>query len=65
MDNKMMHSLNTVATKVTTGTEKTNKVIGHFMDYCASNPNAVKLYRSYDMIRMIHSDDVYVVKPEV
>ena len=55
----MMHSLNTVATQVTLGIEKTNKAINHFMDYCASNPNAVKLYIACDRILMIHGDAAY------
>ena len=37
IDDTMMHPLNTVATQVTTGTEKTNKAINHFMNYYASN----------------------------
>ena len=34
------------------------------MDYCASNPDAVKLYRACDMILRIHSDAAYLVEPE-
>ena len=64
IDDTMMHPLNTVATQVTIGTEKINKAINHFMDYCASNPDAVKLYRACDMILMIHSDAAYLVEPE-
>ena len=59
-----MYPLDTVATHVTTGAEKMNKGIDHFMDYCASNPDTVKLYRACDMILMIHSDAVYLVEPE-
>ena len=34
------------------------------MDYCASNPNTVKLYRACDMILIIHSNNACLVKPE-
>ena len=63
----MIHLLNTVAIQEISYTEKMNKEINHFMNYCASNPNAVKPYRERDMILMIpmiHGDVAYLVKPE-
>ena len=60
----MMHALNTLATQVTTGTQRTNQAIQHFLNYCASNPEATKLYKASDMILKIHSDAAYLVEPE-
>ena len=60
-----MYPLGAVATQVIIDSEKTNKDTHHFIEYCTSNPNAVKLYRAYEMILMIHSDAAYLVEPEL
>ena len=60
----MMHALNTLATQVTSGTQRTNQAIQHFLNYCASNPKATKLYKASDMILKAHSDAAYLVEPE-
>lgn len=63
IDDTMMHALNTLATQVTSGTQRTNQTIQHFLDYCSSNPEATKLYKASDMILKIHSDAAYLVEP--
>ena len=35
-----------------------------FLNYCASNPEAEKLYKASDMILFIDSDAAYLVAPE-
>ena len=64
IDDTMMHSLNVLATRVSNGTLKTKGDMQHFLQYCKTNPNAVKLYRACDMILSIHSDAAYLVEPE-
>ena len=57
----MMHSLNDLAIQTHSGTQKTVQATTHFLDYCSTNPNATKLYRTSDMILNIHSDAAYLV----
>ena len=64
IDDTMMHSLNVLATRVSDGTEKTKGAMQHFLNYCHTNPIAIKLYRACDMILKIHSDAAYLVEPE-
>ena len=64
IDDTMMHPLNGLSTQVTTGTQKTIQATNHFLDYCATHSDAIKLYRASDMILMIHSDAAYLVEPE-
>ena len=44
IDDTMMHPLNNLATVVNDGTQVTVEVITYFLNYCASNQNATKLY---------------------
>ena len=64
IDDTMMHSLNDLATQTNDGTQMTAAAITHFLNYCASNPDAVTLYRASDMILTIHSDAAYLVAPK-
>ena len=64
IDDTMMHALNMLATQVTSGTQRTTQVIQHFLNYCASNQEATKLYKASDMILKVHSDAAYLIKPE-
>jgi hypothetical protein len=64
IDNTMMHSLNALATTVSYGTNKTKSAMKHFLDYCHTNPDAIKLYRACEMIVQNHSDAAYLVEPE-
>jgi hypothetical protein len=65
IDDTMMHSLNALATRVSNGsTDKTKSAMKNFLDYCHTNPDAIKLYRVCEMILQNHSDAAYLVEPE-
>jgi hypothetical protein len=36
----------------------------NFLDYCHTNPDAIKLYRACEMILQNHGDAAYLVEPE-
>ena len=57
----MLHALNDLATRVKDGTQKTVEALNHFLDYCATHPEAVVLYQASDMILHNHSDAAYLV----
>ena len=61
VDDTMIHPINIVVTKVIIVTEEKNN---HFMNYSASNPNAIKLYRTYGVILMTNGNFAYFVKRE-
>ena len=61
VDCTMLHALNDLATRVTDGTQTTMKALQHFLDYCATYPEATVLYRASDMILHNHSDAAYLV----
>ena len=61
VDCTMLHALNDLATRVKDGTQKTVKALNHFLDYCATHPEAVVLYRASDMVLHNHSDAAYLV----
>ena len=60
----MLYALNNLATRVNDGTQQTVKAIKHFLDYCATNPEATVLYQASDMILQNHSDAAYLVVTE-
>ena len=62
-DNTMCHALNVLSTQITCGTEKTLLAQQLFLNYCASNPEAEKLYKASDMILFVDSDAAYLVAP--
>ena len=43
------------------GTQETAKVLTHFLNYCATNPDAKTTSQASDMILHNHSDDAYLV----
>ena len=58
----MLHALNDLATRVKDGTQKIAESLNHFLDYCATHPEATTvLYRASDMILHNHSDAAYLV----
>ena len=61
IDDTMIHILNDLATSVNNDTQETMKAVTHFLNFCASNPDAEKLYRASDMILTIDGDAVYLV----
>ena len=60
----MLHTLNTLATAQTKGDEKTLLAMKHFLDYCATHPNATIRFQASDMILKIHSDASYLSETE-
>ncbi len=48
----------------TNGTQATVQALVHFLNYCATHPNAVLQYRASDMILHIHSDAAYLNETE-
>ena len=64
IDDTMMHALNNLATAVNDGTQATVEAITYFLNYCASNQNATKLYRASDMILTTNSNTAYLLTPK-
>ena len=44
VDCTMLHALNNLATRVKDRTQKTVEALNHFLDYCATHPEATVLY---------------------
>ena len=57
----MMHAINELCIAATEGTVATAKALTHFLNYCATNPEAEIIYRASDMILTIDSDAAYLV----
>ena len=61
VDCTMLHALNDLATRVKDGTQKTVKALNHFLDYCATHPEATVLYRTSNMMLHDHSDAAHLL----
>ena len=57
----MLHVMNDLATRVKDGTQKTVEALNHFLDYCATYPEATVLYRASDMMLHNNSDAAYII----
>ena len=64
VDNTMLHALNELCIAATKGNNATVKALDHFMNYCATHPDAEIIYRRSDMILQIDSDAAYLVAPK-
>jgi hypothetical protein len=51
VDPTMQHTLSILATQQTTGTQQTMTALLHFLNYCASHPDAKLRYKASDMNR--------------
>jgi hypothetical protein len=60
----MLYALNDLAAQTTKGTEKTMQALTHFLNYCASHPDAEIIFRASDMVLHNHSDAAYLVASE-
>ena len=60
----MTVALSTLAADQAHATEKTNKAIIQFLNYCATHPNAAITYKPSDMILHLHSDTSYLSEPK-
>ena len=45
----LLHALNELNIASSKATEQTQKDLGHFLNYCATNPEAQIIYRASDM----------------
>ena len=52
----MLHALHILAAKQTKGNNETMEAMEHFVDYCATHPNATVRIQASEMILKIHSD---------
>ena len=60
----MTVTLSYMESQQTTETErKLIKEVKHFLDYCATHPNAGIMYVGIDMILALHSDASYLLEP--
>ena len=59
-DLTMLHALNTLASAQSKGTEETKEAMTHFLNYCATHPDATVRFHASDMILKIHSDASYL-----
>jgi hypothetical protein len=64
IDGTMLHTLNDLATQITTRNQTTVEAIEHFLNYCATHPDAELIYRASDMVLMNNSNAAYLVAPE-
>ena len=60
----MAHALSTLASAQSSGTQKTREAMIHFLNYCATHPEATVRFRASDMILKIHSDASYLTESE-
>jgi hypothetical protein len=60
----MRHVLNEIAIASTNGTDATMAATKYFLDYAASNQDAVIRYQASDMILYVVSDAAYLVCPK-
>ena len=59
-DMTMLHTLNSLASSQSKGTEETKEAINHFLNYCATHSDATIRFQASDMILKIHSDASYL-----
>ena len=55
-DLTMLHALNSLASEQSKGTTETKEAMEHFLNYCATHPDATVRFHTSDMILKIHSD---------
>ena len=64
VDSTQLHALNELSIKATTATGQTQEAPTQFLNYCASNPDAIIIYRASDMILSCDSNAAYLVAPK-
>jgi hypothetical protein len=63
LDNTMLMALNSLASQQNKSTEQTAKEIVHFLNYCATHPEASILFSGSDMILYFYSDASFMSEP--
>ena len=56
MENKLLVGLSTIGAQKASATQRTSAAIDKMLDYCATYPADVILYRSSNMVLCAHSD---------
>ncbi len=64
VDMTVLMALSLIASEQTKGTERTLEKAYQVLDYLATHPNAVVRFCTSDMVMNIHSDALYLSKPE-
>ena len=64
MEFTILPALNTLSEQQSNPTKNTEDSITQFLDYAATNPSAIILYKSSDMILHIDSDASYLSEPQ-
>jgi hypothetical protein len=64
VDSPMLVPLSALASEQSKPTEATMKKCKQFLDYAASQPDAIITYRASDMVLAIHSDASYLSEPK-
>ena len=64
VDSTMLTALSAIASQQADPTEHTMKLCKQFLDYAASQEEAILTYRASDMILAIHSDASYLSEPK-
>ena len=60
VDSTILVALSAIATEQQEPTKKTLERVNQFLDYCASNDNAILTYKPSDMVLAVHSDASYL-----
>ena len=60
----MVATLSSIAPHQSKATENFEKEVKHFLDYCATHPNAGVRFNASDIILVIHLDGSYLSEPE-
>jgi hypothetical protein len=60
VDSTMLAALSTLSSEQASATENTEAAVQHFLNYCATHPDAKVRYVASDMILRIHSDASYL-----
>ena len=64
VDPTMGATMSSIASRQSKGTEKLEAEVKHFLDYCATHPNAGVRFMASDMILCLHSDASYLSEPD-
>jgi hypothetical protein len=63
VDPQMLHALSVLASKQVGGTQTTVAAMTHFLDFCATHPDARLRYTASEMILRVESDASYLTEP--
>ena len=62
-DPTMAKTLSSIASRQAKATEQLKREVNHFLDYCATHPDARVRFVASDMILALHSDASYLTEP--